>query len=213
MKVIGWNVDTQYDFMKPDGKLYVQGAEKIESDLEKLTRKLRYHEVQVVNTADWHNEDSAEISDNPDFKTTYPEHCMENTPGAAYVPATAPDSPYVIDWKDESFDESKVKATRNIVLYKDQFSIFTGTKHTNRVLDSLRPDRAIVYGVATNVCVNFAVKGLLERGIEVYVVKDAIKELPPEQAAVPLEQTLKEWEGIGNGVKYTTVDEVDKYLG
>ncbi len=36
--LIFWNVDTQYDFMRPDGKLYVQDAEQIEPNLEYLTR-------------------------------------------------------------------------------------------------------------------------------------------------------------------------------
>ena len=35
--VIFWDVDTQHDFMDPDGKLYVQGAELIKPKLEQLT--------------------------------------------------------------------------------------------------------------------------------------------------------------------------------
>ena len=45
-------------------------------------------------------------------------------------------------------------------------------------MELLNPDVAIVYGVATNVCVNDAVNGLLERNVKVYVPTDAIKELP-----------------------------------
>jgi nicotinamidase/pyrazinamidase len=36
----------------------------------------------------------------------------------------------------------------------------------------------VVYGVTTNVCVDAAVKGLVKKVNKVYVVKDAIKELP-----------------------------------
>jgi len=51
----------------------------------------------------------------------------------------------------------------------------------------------VVYGVATNVCVNYAVVGLKERGIDVYAVVDAIKELP----GLPLKEVLNSWENSG----------------
>ena len=35
--VIFWDVDTQHDFMDPDGKLYVKGAELIMPKLAQLT--------------------------------------------------------------------------------------------------------------------------------------------------------------------------------
>ena len=39
MKTIFYDVDTQNDFMKEDGALYVPGAESIKENLEKLTCK------------------------------------------------------------------------------------------------------------------------------------------------------------------------------
>ena len=36
-RVIFWDVDTQYDFMKADGKLYVPDAEQLIPNLKKLT--------------------------------------------------------------------------------------------------------------------------------------------------------------------------------
>lgn len=177
MKTIFWNVDTQYDFMRPNGKLYVQGAEEIENNLARLTKLAREMNIQVVNTADWHNKESTELSDKPDFIQTFPEHCMKNTPGAEFVPATNPENPYVLDWTQKTLDYEKI-GRRNLVLYKDKFDVFRGTAHAEKVLEAISPDRAIVYGVATNVCVNDAVLGLLERKIQVYVPIDAIKELP-----------------------------------
>ena len=35
-KTIFWDVDTQFDFMNPEGKLYMQGAEEI---IDKVDRK------------------------------------------------------------------------------------------------------------------------------------------------------------------------------
>ena len=206
MKTIFWNVDTQYDFMRAEGKLYVQGAESIEGNLEKLTKLAEERNIQVVNTADWHTKKTKEISKTPDYINTFSEHCMAGTRGAEYIPATKPDNAYKIRWWQKSFNEEKVKSSRNIILYKDKFDVFTGTPHADGVFRIIKPDRAIVYGVATNVCVDFAVMGLLERGIEVYVPTDAIKELPN----LPLQEVLYKWKK--NGAKLIKTIEAERYI-
>lgn len=210
IKIIFWNVDTQYDFMRYDksfkGALPVPNARSIEGKLKELTRLAKEHNIQVVNTADWHTMDSKEISTNPDWVKTFPAHCIINTKGAKYVPATNPKKPYIIDWRQESFDSNKVESYRNIVLYKDGVDIFRDSPHTDKVLDIIKPDRVIVYGVATNFCVNFAILGLLERGIEVYIPSDAIKELPNQ----PLEEILNPWRK--KGAVLIKTDEVHKYI-
>ncbi|MBT3406268.1 cysteine hydrolase [Candidatus Woesearchaeota archaeon] len=210
MKTIFWNVDTQYDFMRSDdsfkGTLPVEGARSIEPNLEKLTELAENEDIKVVNSADWHNKDSAEFSDEPNYQTTFPPHCLTETKGADYVPSTQPKDAYKVDWQQESVDAKAVTNTRNIVLYKDAFDVFEGNPHTEEVLSTIAPDRAIVYGVATNVCVDFAVQGLLERGVEVYVPTDAIKELP----GLPLEATLDAWQQAG--ALLTTTDEVSNYI-
>ncbi|MBI1968887.1 cysteine hydrolase [Candidatus Woesearchaeota archaeon] len=202
-----WNVDTQYDFMRPDGKLYVPDAEQIEPNLEYLTRLAAERNIRVINTADWHTPTSAELSDKPDFKTTFPPHCLQGTKGAEYIPATRPENPFVINWQDFAVSSDYLGA-RNTILYKDRFDVFDkkGNPFTDVVLTILRPRRAIVYGVATNVCVDFAVKGLLKMGIKVYVPTDAIKELPN----LPLEEVLQEWQKLG--AHLTKVNDVAGYL-
>ena len=42
----------------------------------------------------------------------------------------------------------------------------------------ISPTTVVVYGVTTNVCVNDAVIGLVKRVGKVFVIEDAIKELP-----------------------------------
>jgi len=202
MKIIFWNVDTQYDFMRSDGKLYVKNAEAIEGNLARLTNLAKEKNIQVVNTVDWHNEYSEEISDNPDFVKTFPRHCMQNTKGALFVPATDPEDPYIIDWSQASIDERMIKDNRNLVLYKDKFDIFTGSPYAEEIVRLLQPEKAIVYGVATNVCVDCAVKGLLERKVQVYVPTDAIKELPGSP------MPYKSWKGA----VLTTTNDMYKML-
>lgn len=199
-----WNVDTQKDFMDSDGKLSVKDAQEIRANLSRITQYKRGNEVTSVNTADWHNEYSKELSKEPDFETTFPEHCMANTPGAEYIPETQPDSPYIIDWDSKTLDEKALAAHKgDIVIRKDEFDVFTGNPHTFRVLDILNPKRVIVYGVATNVCVDQAVMGLAGReGIKVYVVEDAIRGLPN----MPIEPVINKW--LDKGVKLITTDQL-----
>ena len=207
MKTIFWNVDTQYDFMRDDesfnGALPVLGARDIERNLEKLTRLAEDQSYQVINTADWHTPESREIR-----QGEFPPHCIQGTRGAEYIPATAPKDAHVIDWQDQSIDAESVNSNRNIIIYKDEFDAFhkTGSPHIAQVLDIINPDKVIVYGVATNVCVDYAVMGNLEQGREVYVVIDAIKELPKEVPVPTLDETLTKWEKAG--AKFVTTNEI-----
>jgi len=182
MKTIFWNVDTQYDFMRADesfkGALPIPEARAIEGNLARLTNIAETKGIKVINTADWHKKNSPELSDNPDFVNTFPAHCLQYTEGAEFVPATNPKNPYKVGWEEERLDFEELARNRNIIIYKDKFDVFAGNPKTEEIVKAINPDRAVVYGVATNVCVDYAVVGLLERGIEVYVPTDAIKELP-----------------------------------
>lgn len=215
-KTIFWNVDTQYDFIEEDGELAIPAATEIKPNLGYLTRLAAEREIKVVSTCDMHDGDSEEISKNPDYKTTFPEHCMRGTKGAGFVAETCPNGAYFVDWKENlpSAEDPKIEENfaldihyaREIVVTKDKFDVFTGSPYTERVLDIINPDRAIVYGVATNVCVDYAVMGLLERGVEVIVPTDAIKELP----GLPLEKILNKWTDAG--AKLVKTEEVERYL-
>lgn len=190
-KLIFWNVDTQIDFVEPQGKLYVEGAEKIKSLWQKITAFAKQKNIRVVNTADYHYPESAELADEPDFVNTFPQHCMANTPGAEYVAETQPENAVEFDW-DKDYDAfDAVESVRNIVIRKDAFDVFAGNPYTDNILQMLNPETVVVYGVTTNVCVNDAVVGLSKRVKRVIVLQDAIKELPN----IPL--PFDEWEKLG----------------
>ncbi|MDP4185604.1 MAG: cysteine hydrolase family protein [Bacteroidota bacterium] len=181
-KTIFWNVDTQVDFMEPDGKLYVPGAETIKPNLEKLTQFAKKHFIRVVNTADYHYINSAELSSAPNFIDSFPQHCMAGSPGSLFIPETNPNQPVIFKWDKEytilkAYDDPI--RDRNLVIFKDDFDVFKGNSNTQKILmNLLMPEAIYVYGVTTNVCVDKAVTGLVQRGYKVFVVEDAIKELP-----------------------------------
>ena len=195
-KIIFFAVDCQKDFMNPDGALYVEGAETIKPNLKKLTELAKENDIFVVNTADFHFPDDKELSDKPDFKTTFPPHCMYNEKGYNFIEETAIDDEQynILDYRKDQETTIDIY-DRNVVLTKNKFDVFAGNHHTNKLLDFLNPDIVIVYGVATNVCVNCAILGLRERGIEVIVINDAIKELPN----LPVKDIYHEWDLKGVG--------------
>jgi len=189
-----WNVDTQIDFVYPRGKLYVQGAENLRPQWKELTRLAKENSIRVVNTADYHYANSAELDSSPDFVNTFPEHCMAGTRGADYIRETDPEDPVIFDWDKEYLITPELfskKEQRNFIIRKDAFDVFTGNPMTDTILKYLNPDTVVVYGVTTNVCVDAAVKGLAKKVNKVYVVKDAVKELPN----IPL--PFESWEKKG----------------
>ncbi|MBR9701141.1 cysteine hydrolase [Candidatus Woesearchaeota archaeon] len=208
MKTLFWNVDTQNDFMNKDGALYVQDAENIKANLSLVTELARQYKIPVLNTADWHTPESEEISNTPDYKTTFPPHCIQDSEGAQFGYSTKPrEDATIVDWQEKT-DLSELKNHKgDIIIYKDKFDVFTGNPQTTAVLEILNPDRVVVYGVATNVCVDYAVKGLIDKVKQIYVIEDAIKGLPglpsPEDAwyakgvrktyATGLEELLMQW--------------------
>ncbi len=201
-----WNVDTQFDFMNQNGKLYVPGAEQILPFLEKLTSLAEIKQIQVVNTADHHYSDANELSDTPDFITTFPPHCMADSVGAAYVNETKPVNPTTLKW-DKNYSDEEIDTIlkyRNIIVLKDVFDVFTGNPNTIKMLGKLAPQRVFVYGVTTNVCVDCAVCGLANRNIQVYVITDAIKELPK------IELPYEKWNALG--VKRIRFSEIENYI-
>ncbi len=205
--VLFWNVDTQIDFMKSYGKLYVQDAETIEPVLKELTLFARKHNIKVVNTCDYHNEHSLELSGNPDFIKTFPEHCMQNTTGQEFVNATKPDDAVVFDHsRSYTAEETKqmIADSQNIIIRKDFFDVFFNNTIPEDILKLLAPERIFIYGVATNVCVDFAVTGLAKRGYKVFVIEDAIKALPN------IPSPIENWKN--QGVTLINSKELSDYL-
>lgn len=198
MSVIFWDVDTQYDFMMPDGRLYVPGAETIIPNLAKLTDYAHQRGIRIIASADDHVPGHRELSDRPDWRQTFPPHCMRGTPGQKKIPETALRDPLVIE--PEPLDRESLRARvrahpGDILFHKHWFDVFTNP-NVEPVVDTLRPRTIVLYGVATDVCNRYAIEGILKHHPEVrlFAVKDAMK---PIDAGAE-EHLLKQWgeEGV-----------------
>jgi nicotinamidase/pyrazinamidase len=184
---IFWDVDTQYDFMFSDGKLYVPGAEEILPQLARLTRHARRAGLRIIGSVDHHALTDPELSEQPDFAETYPPHCLADTPGAAKVDATRALDPMWID--GTTIDPAAaVVHPGEIIFRKQRFDVFTNP-NAERIVAALAPDWVVVYGVAQDVCNKFAIEGLLQRGFRVAAVRDAMRPIDAEAGA----RLLEEW--------------------
>jgi nicotinamidase/pyrazinamidase len=196
--VILWDVDTQVDFMLPEGKLYVPGAEKTIPAMERLVAAARAGGVVHVASADDHELTDSEISEQPDYSTTYPPHCLRGTRGARKIAATEQEEPVPITL--ELLPQHYLSG-REFLLLKKNFDVFTNP-NTDRLLDHLGPDEIVVFGVATDVCNDAAIRAFLERGRKVRFVEDAARGLDEDRVTA----CTSAWRDAG--VEFTTAEKV-----
>ena len=185
-KIILWEVDPQADFMLPEGKLYVPGAEKLLPNIRRLTDAARQGRVFLVSHGCFHT------PDDPEFKI-FPPHCVQGTAGSEFVPEALTDK--VVRTSNDAHAKlpSDLSAYQQILLEKQTLNIFESL-HADALVHRLG-NRAefLVFGVVTEYCVGFAAKGLLQRGRRVAVVRDAIATLKPEDG----DKTIAELQQLG----------------
>src|SRR6266567_3355831 len=192
---IFWEVDVQTDFMLPGGKLYVPGAEKLLPTIRRLTDAARQGLVFLVSHGCFHT------PDDPEFKI-FPPHCVKGTAGAELVPEALTEKVVRVPNDAAAKLPEDLSRYQQILLEKQTLNIFE-SKHTDSLVQRLGSQAEfVVFGVVTEYCVSFAVKGLLERGRRVAVVQDAIETLKQQDS----EKTITELEQ--RGARLTTADQV-----
>lgn len=181
-----WGVDMQADFMLPGGKLYVPGAEKLLPNIRRLTDAARRDRVFFVSHGCYH------APDDPEFRV-FPPHCVKGTPGSDYVADALTDR--VARVTNDATDglPANLLEYQQVLLEKQTLDIFE-SRHASALVDRLpREAEFMVFGVATEYCVRFAAKGLVERGRTVSLVQDAIETLNADEGR----HTLSELQTLG----------------
>jgi len=208
-KIIFWDVDTQFDFMRPEGALYVPGAEEIINRVGQVRRFALENGCSILSDVDWHRMNNPEISQQPDMKTTFPPHCIAGTPGADRV-GDLGDVP--IDYVE--IDEVDMAQLRQLV-QKDQFHIVIRKQslnvfdnpNTHKLVDLIRPEHVIAFGVALDCCVYYVLRELSKhKGVRLSLLTDATKGLqirPDEEVYDELRR---------RGVEITTFEKIVERL-
>src|SRR5699024_747616 len=120
-----------------------------------------------------------EISETPDYSSTYPPHCLRGTRGAEKIAETAQLDPVPLALTEVP---DRWLRGREFLLLKKSFDVFTNP-NTDRLLRLLDPAEIVVFGVATDVCDDAAIRGFLARGRRVTFVEEASRGLDDARTA------------------------------
>jgi nicotinamidase/pyrazinamidase len=172
-------IDVQNDFTE-GGALGVTGGAAVAAGISELLHAHPDRYDHVFASRDWHNADD----DNgghfatdapPDFVTTWPAHCVAETPGAEYHPALDTEP---VGWH--------VRKGQGVPAY----SIFEGTTEDgSTVADKLEALGVLdidVVGIATDYCVRASALDAVEHGRHVRVLTDLVAGVAPESSDAAL---------------------------
>jgi nicotinamidase/pyrazinamidase len=207
--ILFWDVDTQFDFMQPQGKLYVPGAERIIDRVSQVRRFALDNGFSIVASTDWHSEDNPEISDAPDRENTFPPHCMANEPGSERVGDLGElEIDYIANAELDAAELRKLseKEQFHIVIRKEATDVFSNP-NTAKLVELIAPKQIIVFGVALDICVDLTLRRLSDlEEIQTCLLKGAVKGLGKRPAG----ELFAEYGQMG--IEITELNELKKEL-
>jgi len=193
---IFWDVDTQFDFMQPEGKLYVPGAEEIIDKVSEVRKFALENGFSMIADIDWHSAENEEISESPDFKRTFPPHCMAGSPGServGYMGKVPIEYVEIDKMASDTLQKLVDKKQFHIVIRKESIDAFENP-NTDKLVELVKPKAMVVFGVALDFCVYYVLQGLAKyKDIKLYLLKDAIKSLETR----PKQEIFGELEKMG----------------
>lgn len=160
-------VDVQNDFCE-GGSLAVEGGAACAAAIDTYVRDHRADYVSVIASADWHVDPgdhfASATATEPNLVTSWPDHCVADTPGAAFH------SEFTA--AVEGHIDHVVRKGRHSAAY----SAFEGATEDGRtltdVLESHRVDRVDICGIATSHCVKDTADDALKLGYDPTVLVD-----------------------------------------
>ena len=167
-------VDVQRDFCE-GGSLAVEGGAEV---AQKITDLLVEHDyAHVVATKDYHIDPGDHFSDNPDYRDSWPPHCVVGTSGEDFHPA---------------FNPVLAEAVFHKGHYSAAYSGFEGghSDDGTALADWLRErgiDEVDVVGIATDYCVKATAADAVAAGFTTRVLLDLTAGVSPATTADAIE--------------------------
>jgi nicotinamidase/pyrazinamidase len=174
-QTIFYDLNTQRDFIPPDGKFPIPGADKVVPTWKAITDLARDEKVRIVCCVDCH------LPGDPQLKSwggPYPDHCMAGTPGQQKIAETMPQNPLMLEHKKYTPEEIQkiLDHPGEIVFKRQEFEHLAGNPHLSAILRLvLRPySDIVIYGVYTESCVDREISTLVGIGPKLHLVRDAV---------------------------------------
>lgn len=162
------------------GELAVPGGNETVAPLNAVLGSAALRGMQVFMTQDWHPEETAHFSDQPDFVSSWPVHCVAYTPGAALHPEL------IIP----KFTAHFFKGEEALLDGKDDtsYSAYNSRNTAGEMLPAWLERESIhtvaLGGLALDYCLGLSALDLRQRlGLEVIVMRDATRPVTPETGA------------------------------
>lgn len=167
-------VDVQNDFC-PGGSLPVTDGDAVVPVINDL---MVFLDVDyIIATRDWHVNPEGHFSDEPDYKSTWPRHCVVETAGAAYHPGL----------NIENIDAEFFKGQ-----YTAAYSGFEGTNVRNHSLEWYLHNHGVktvfICGLATDYCVKATALDAVRAGFSVVVLLDACRGVADQTTCEALDE-------------------------
>ena len=152
-------VDIQNDFCE-GGSLGVAGGADVARRVTELISSSEDRWDHVVATRDWHIDPGSHFSPEPDFRDSWPPHCVVGTPGAEFHP---------------DFDRTLAEAVFDKGAYEAAYSGFEGSAGETGLAQWLH-ERDVtevdVVGIATDHCVRATALDAKREGFQTRVLLD-----------------------------------------
>jgi nicotinamidase/pyrazinamidase len=183
-RLVFLDVDTQRDFMHPDGALPIPHAADIILNLDRLNRFARRHHIPIIATA------CAHTPEHPD-PDPFPPHCLLGSPGQHRIPETHWGEQSVVLSIEDRFPLHQ-PLPPHLTLHKHRYDVFSRPDADPLLRRYAASGKTfVVYGVATEYCVRAAVLGLRQRHIPTAVVIDAIRPVDPSREPSVLQEFIE----------------------
>ncbi|RUO23938.1 nicotinamidase [Aliidiomarina minuta] len=168
-------VDVQNDFC-PGGKLGVEDGDTIVPVLNQWIAQAETHQLPVFASRDWHPLGHLSFSEQGG---PWPEHCVQDTPGAAFH-------------SDLQLPKNSILISKGARFDKDQYSAFDDTGLAEE-LHKRGIKRLWVGGLAQEVCVQATALDAREAGFETLLIQKATRAIDAKDG----EQALKKMRDAG----------------
>jgi len=169
-------VDVQNDFCE-GGSLAVEGGGAAAAAISRYLAAEASGYSHVVASRDYHVDPGGHFSDQPDFSTSWPPHCVAGTAGAEFHP---------------DFDISRVETVFSKGAHAAAYSAFEGTEAGGAPLGTWLRERGVdaldVAGIATDYCVRATALDAARQGLATRVLLGLTEGVDPVTTAEALNE-------------------------